>query len=225
MESIGIKSVEDAIAFDKLMDDYQKNNDVQILKYLSMESVYKCLPVMQEPGQVSSFLQDLKIQFVFLNCDNCKMSDLQNEYKKMNTANERFMNRTELLKINSNFILRYRATWDKVMAILVLILNPDQFKKFYQGNSRKKKFKTIFSQNKAIPDYMLQHILKTTKDFDEKYRTKEAHQNGSAIKFTYSDVVGPFSDQSNMSWAWNALLEVIVLIDSVFLEYCKKIKS
>ena len=86
-----------------------------------------------------------------------------------------FCHRMAVLRANSDYIFRYRAIWDKIMGLFILLSAPDQFQKFLSANSRKKDFKKIATKSGRIPAHVVDRILQVTQTFDDRHRTAEAH--------------------------------------------------
>jgi len=80
-----------------------------------------------------------------------------------------------------NFVLKYRALWDKIMGSLVFVYFKEaKYKMFLDSKHKKTTFKKFFEDQivwKKIESY-----IKDLEDFDNVYRTPEAHQTGKARK-------------------------------------------
>jgi hypothetical protein len=85
-----------------------------------------------------------------------------------------------------DFILRYRALWDKIMGILVFVYLNSEYDKQWSSSSgkksRRKKFKTLF-ENHIIWE-KVETYYEALEKFDNEYRTPEAHYQGKARKET-----------------------------------------
>lgn len=221
-----IKTFRDAELFDEYLAEFQKRQNAPISAHIKMVDVFDSLRGISDSGRLFGFMTDLFFQVALLNIDLCKMGDLDREAIKYNilAGLDPFCNRAELLKANSDYIFRYRAIWDKVMSILVLIFKPDRFQQFAGSKSRKRSFLRIMKEENNVPDQLLQSIDRTITDFDELYRTKEIHGSGSAWKWSFDQTESPFSDQSNMYWAWNSLNGVLAQIGNMF-RYISKQKA
>jgi hypothetical protein len=85
----------------------------------------------------------------------------------------------------SSFVLRYRALWDKVLGLLVLLTAPRDYDRFASAKSRKKSFKRIVET--SVPALQpIVGLLVELQRFDDHFRTAEAHGSGTLRKWTFS---------------------------------------
>jgi hypothetical protein len=219
IETLEIASAAEAARLDELIAAYQKRQNAPVIPHISLASVFSTLGGHPEGGRIFSYFVELQFQLALLNCDMHEMAKLigPSDQPPPLANEDAFCRQANLLRANSDYIFRYRAIWDKVMAIIVLLRAPEEFQRFTGSQSKKKAFRKIAKSTGRIPDNFLDHIIETTTAFDEKYRTEEAHGSGSARKFSFSYLLSePDSAQADMFWAWNALNAVVARFGEAF---------
>ena len=211
-----VDSIEDARQFDEFLAEYQKSRQASVIGHIFLEHVFAVLKDHPEKGRLVAYFIELQLQHSLLNCDLCEIASLLGQ-KTSGAEVENFCHRVSLLRANSDFIFRYRAIWDKIMAIVILLRVPDRFQKFVTADSRKKYFFKVEKETGLIPREFVDHVIETTTAFDNKYRTEEAHGSGSTRKWSSGQL--PDDDESpqyDMFWAWNSLNEVIAKLRDAF---------
>ncbi|MBV1889317.1 MAG: hypothetical protein KUG67_03630 [Proteobacteria bacterium] len=213
-----IKNLREAELFDEYLASFQERENAPSVPHIKMHDVYKVLEKVPESGRLFGFMSELLIQLALLNVDLCKISDLNGKAKEFEeySGKDVFCNRLSLLKANSDYIFRYRAIWDKLMSVFILLFKKDKFQDFSKSKSRKKSFMKIMKGVHQMDDSLLKSIEKTITDFDEMYRTNEIHGSGSTRKWSFTHTESPFSHQSNMHWAWNDLNSVVYELGNLF---------
>ena len=112
-------------------------------------------------------------------------------------------------RANSNIILRYRAIWDKLLGLYVLLCEPAEYEQFLSAKSRRKKFAQLMRRNQGMGAEGLAAICQALERFDALYRTGEAHGTGSTRIWVSDRTNGPNSRQAGIMWAWNDLNHVL----------------
>ena len=216
--SLDIRTAKEAEKFDDHLDKFQERRNAPPISHISLKTVFLALQGIESRQRLFTYMLELKLQWALINCDLCKIIDLQCQASPQDPLHDvdTFCNRTELLKANSDFIFRYRAMWDKVMAVIVLLFNGKEFQRFEKSKSKKKAFRKILADVKAVPKNTVDYIMSTTEDFDSQYRTKESHGSGSTRKWSYDCDNTPFSNQGKMFWANNALNSIMLELGKMF---------
>ena len=217
-DSMEIETLREAQLFDEYLEKFQEHKNASCVSHIKMSEVFQSLENLPNTGRLFGFMIELMIQLALLNIDLCKISDLERKAKDIEALSglDAFCNRAELLKANSDYIFRYRAVWDKVMSIFIIVYKPDEFQEFSGSKSRKKSFMKIMKSVPQMHKNLLESINKTITEFDNQYRTKEIHGSGSTRKWSFSHTESPFSHQSNMYWAWNSLNVVVSQLGDMF---------
>jgi hypothetical protein len=214
-----VNSAQEARQFDEFLVEYQESKKASAITHISLEQVFTVIKGHPEEGRLVAYFIELQLQLALLNCDICEIADLVNQKKHFHTLLEKdsFSHRVSLLRANSDFIFRYRAIWDKIMGIFILLHVPNQYENFIDAKSRKKKFKEFAKATDLIHQSFVDHVINTTELFDERYRTNEVHGSGSARKWSSGHLRdSDGSEQLDMFGAWNALNTVLVKLGDSF---------
>lgn len=214
-----LENRQEVIRFEELLKAYQRKLWDEPINHISLLDVYDALQENPDGGKIFTAFLDLQINLILLDRDLSSIATILNaEMEQEKSAEESilssevlFFEKMDLHKANSNFILRYRAVWDKVMGIVILLYVPNEYDRFYKARSRKKMFRKIVEKIREIPSDFCDQIEKVITDFDNKYRTAEAHGMGAMRKWSFVFQHDSDSPQSDMFWAWNSLNQVILL--------------
>jgi hypothetical protein len=101
------------------------------------------------------------------------------------------------------------------MGVLILLLCSNKYDKFCRADSRLKAFREIMRQTKVLPEEEFKKIHKCVNDFNDRFRTAEAHGPGILRKWTLvvqDDKDNPIED---FLWASNELDERLALISFI----------
>ena len=226
-----IRNKDDAARFDRVLRKHQEAVGAPPLNHLSLEAVHQALIHNGNGGQIFSFALEIQIQFAFLNCDLCRIMDLVGEENlekvdpQYGHSDEFFVHRVGVHQANSNFVFRYRAIWDKIMCISILLLVPDEFQRFMSARSRKRSFGKVLNRMGMSNSTLLRLIEDSLTEFDQRYRTGEAHGSGTTRKWSYSADLGMGSPQADMHWAWNDLNGVIAELGNLFRQMASAVRE
>ena len=165
----------------------------------------------------------IKINYVFLLLDSFYSGAIWNSQNKIKLSKEEsilnnhllFNKRLEIHRHNSSYIPRYRAMWDKIMGILLLLSSEEKYDKYNSAKSRKKAFKKLSEDVTFIdPDYV-ESILTHLQKFDDSFRTPEVHRFGALRK--YSFLHNPFDkiEYAQLRGSWNHMVDTLLKIDKL----------
>lgn len=220
-----IGSAKQARVFDEFLEQFTRRQEASVVTHISLESVFEALRNHPEGGRIFTFFLEVQLQLALLNCDLNDVTRLiGSKNQPLPLADiDVFCRQVSVFRANSDYILRYRAIWDKVMAIVVLLRAPEEFQCFVKADSRKKAFSKIAKKQPGrIPTSLLDHVLETTAAFDQKYRTEEAHGTGSARKWSFAYFLEDGeSPQADMFWAWNSLNAVVAKLGEAFRQIAR----
>ncbi len=166
----------------KIIDNVLTNKNFKLNKW-NLDDFYDYANIGNDDrraGKLFAMLLDLKITLV--ECMN-----LYYEFMKINNAIINIKSNNILIyKIQAhdtfvNFVFRYRALWDKIMGCLVFVYFDEKtHSNFLSADSKKGRFKELFEDGKAWS--MIKEYFDNLENFDNVYRTPEAHQTGKARK-------------------------------------------
>ena len=216
--ALTIESPEQARRFDELLEEYQCRQGAPPVGHISLESVFVALKGHPEGGRMFTYFLELQVQLAFLNCDLFEASKLlePTDQVRLLSDPDAFCRKAALQRANSDYVFRYRAIWDKIMALIVLLRVPADYQRYASAKSKKRTFQKIADQSGRIPRPLVRHVIETTTAFDQKYRTEEAHGSGSTRKWSFVYLEGDDSPQDDMFWAWNSLNAVLARLGEAF---------
>lgn len=88
-----------------------------------------------------------------------------------------FNKKMRMLHHNIDLAVRYRSIYDKLMGIVVMLLNPSKYEDYNKAKSRKKLFPSLVKG--LLDDDSITTLIEQVTYLDENYRTPEVHQTGS----------------------------------------------
>ncbi len=133
--------------------------------------------------------------------------------------------RLDLFGVASSFVLRYRALWDKLMGVIVLIICPDMNEDYVSSNSKKKQFTKILKQKGGKwPLYAL-GVSEAISEFDNRFRTAEAHGAGKIRKLFFQRATEDTAPLIDLLWATNTLNTQMLAIKRIFDEFAEQIAT
>lgn len=142
---------------------------------------------------------------------------LANNEVARNTKSDRSIIAIEAHDTVVTFILRYRALWDKFMGYIVYVIRGDEeYEKFLKAARKKAKFRKLFVEVdvwKSVGQY-----VEKLEEFDNEFRTPEAHLGGRAYKMILKSDDGPFLKDgyfTSLIEHFNLLLDFIPVFSQV----------
>jgi len=215
-----INGEEDVKKLKKLISDYSLKRIGTDLPYIDLVVCYNnLLPYENYGKKLFAALVDLKMNFVLLTLDSVFSSP--NDQQKLSTDEsildnpEFFDKRFEVHRHNANYIIRYRAIWDKIMGILLLISSEKKYDQYNSAKSRKKSFENLSKDIDFLSDGFAHNITQHIQKIDNNFRTGEVHLSGSLRK--YSFLHDPFEREEyiHLRSSWNYMLFVLNKIDKL----------
>ncbi|MFC4164271.1 hypothetical protein ACFOWU_11420 [Epilithonimonas zeae] len=219
-----IKTESDVENFEKNLSSYSKSKTGTDLPYLNLVTAFQKFSKYDIHGKRTfTALMDLKLNFIALLVENFLSGAIwnnQNNIKNDESNNilenpSLFIQRIEIHHLNSNYIVRYRAMWDKIMGFFVLFDSEEKFKIFNSSKSRKKAFKKLADEIDFLDPEYVNNILGHIQSFDDKFRTSEVHRFGSLRKYSFLE--NPFDKPEfiELRDSWNYLLDTLTEIDKI----------
>jgi hypothetical protein len=219
-----LQSREDVINFQAHLTAYLKKSIGWESPYIDLLVAYdKLIPHERQGALLFSGLMDLKINFTLVVLDNFHSGAAWNELCSATVKEEKsvlddfpfFYGRMEVHRHNANFVFRYRAIWDKIMGILVLLHSEEEYKRFSQAKSKKKFFKKLAPKMKFLPPDYAEVLLAELVKFDDAFRTREIHGFGILRKWSF--VMGSFHETPliDLKNHWNWLLHHLITLEKI----------
>ena len=226
-QGFALDNREDVIRFDALIDAYAAQKEFMSLKHISLINAYDYFQLRQDGGKLFAALLDIHINFLLLHSDIVAASKAWGrdtvETGSVLDSEEIFFRKMEVHKFNSSFIFRYRALWDKLMGFTVLYFVPNKYEDFVSARSRRNSFKKIFSSNGGLPHDFVVVLNDSLGDFDDNFRTPEAHGTGRLRKRSFIMQSLLESPTIELSGHWNFVLQYVVAIGKLFSSSEKKV--
>ena len=219
-----INSLEDAKKLEKLILQYGRIHTGTELPYINIEKVYSKLHDKGNQGSrlIAAFV-DLKVNFTSLLIDSFISGAKWNEQVKIKIGNDEslldnsklFLLKLEVHMNEANYIPRYRAMWDKIMGILLLLQSEDLYEKYNSSKSRKKAFKKLSINSTLYDSEFVEYVQSHIQYFDDNLRTGEIHRFGSLRK--YFSLKNPHNEEPYLKLrsSWNYMIEILSQLDKI----------
>jgi len=223
IEHFKLNSIEEVKLFSERIENFQKNKLGHSLPYIDLNTAFINLQSFSEGGRLFTALLDLKLSLVMLNFDMTKAGATWNEkfskgkYEGGTALDnqDKFDGKAELQYYHTNFVPRYRAFWDKLMGIFILLFDHNNYDKFRRAKSRKKEFEKLCKDIPQIPDEFVKNIIKGISDFDQNFRTPEVHGTGVIRKWSFTMFSLHETPLVDFIKYWNWLLPIMKEIDRI----------
>jgi hypothetical protein len=218
-----LRNSEETIRFERLLDEYRQRRGLHAYRHLPLAQAHKVLVEHPEGGKLFVSLFDIQLSRTFLNEDLNTISDVLNRDIRERRSSELsiladadfFAERVDFHRACTNFVLRYRALWDKAMGALILLLCSKEYEQFCDAPSRLKTFGNIMRRTNALSEGECQKIKKCVMDFNNRFRTDEAHGSGVLRKWSLVVQDGEDNPIEDFLWASNELDECLALISFI----------
>lgn len=224
IETFSLSSREQVEQFESLFDKYLAQRGQFSLKHLSLLEAYDQLQSRDDGGRVFSALLDLQINFSLLYLDSHAVGATWNNYFSKGKleggsildSEEKFFGKMDVHRFNSSYVLRYRALWDKIMGLLVLIIVPHEYERYVSAKSRKKMFRKIALESNLLPEEAVKSLEELLMKFDNSFRTAEAHGTGSLRKYSFTMESMDKNPQIELIGYWNVVNGFIAEFGKLF---------
>jgi len=223
-EIFKLQTREDVECFDQFLAEYEISKGSVHVPYIPLTKVYDALQSRSDGGRVFTAFLDIYINIAMLGIDVSVMPKVTNRDRKEGRTPDssilddlgHFKERMELHHGNTNFIFRYRALWDKLLGFLVLMYIPEEYERFFSSKSRKKAFNKIAVEKGVFPTNLWKYLERVLNDFDNRYRTPEAHGVGAMRKWSLIVQTADSNPQTGLMGMWNVLVSFMHQLVSIF---------
>lgn len=208
-----LETREQVARFQEHLNSYSVARANGALPHLQLVSIYDYCQTREDGGKLFTVFLDLSINFMLLWCDshvvgatwNANFSKGKLEGGSALDSTRKFQGKMDIHRFNSSFILRYRAVWDKMMGVLIMLHAPLEYEKFVSAKSRRRSFRKIASRVDSIPMDFVEFLETKLSDFDSEFRTPEAHSTGALRKWSF--IMEPMHEnpQVKLIGYWNFL--------------------
>jgi hypothetical protein len=206
-----LSSREEVAQFEAFFDRYMTTRAAFPLKHISLLKAFEQLQRREEGNRIFAALLDVQINFLMLWLDSNSVGAAWSAFvpSKGLTGGSildslpKFIGKMDIHRYNSSFVLRYRALWDKIMGLLILLVAATEYDRFYSASSRKKEFGKIVA--KFWDNASITNLAAYLSKFDDSFRTAEAHGTGVLRKYTFTMETLEKNPQIELLDYWNVV--------------------
>ncbi len=231
VKKFNLRSRTDVERFENMLRRYLKDRTgLSMEEHISLCHVYDALQSQENGSKIFYSLLDIDINFALLMCDICEAGNMWNRMFSGNKCSEGsvlessdlFFGKMEIHRCLSSFILRYRAIWDKIMGLLIMLFAPESYRDFERADSRKKEFGKIIKKTSQISHEELQYINELLTNFDNEFRTSEAHGTGRLRKWSFMMESMGDNPTCKLYDYWNVVNSTKIALNKLICEHNKK---
>jgi hypothetical protein len=220
-QPFSLSSRNEVCEFEKLFDQYLTQRSAFALRHISLTKAFEQLQCRTDGGRVFTALFDIQINFSMLWLDTVSAGSAWASFAHAGIPHEgtildsiaKFSGKMDIHRFNSSFVLRYRSLWDKVMGLLILIMNPANYERFHSAGSKKTAFKKFAVE--FWPAESVQQLLDVLQRFDDSFRTAEAHGTGILRKYSFTMDTLDKTPHIQLIGYWNLLNAVVSEVGKV----------
>lgn len=223
-KSFSLRTREEIVAFEERLYEFSSRERLGHTGQISLIDVYDVLASREDRQQIITALLDLVVSHCMLRLDVRDALSIWKEFfgegglasGSILDSAMAFSLRMHIHRFNSSFVFRYRALWDKLMGVYVLIFEPRSYDGFQRAKSKKRVFSKLSSRPGSQLSAFAQGILDLLTTFDDNYRTPEAHHTGKIRKWTL--IIEPYeeSPQHELNMFWRYLDGALERLGDIF---------
>jgi hypothetical protein len=221
--AFSISSRDEADRFQRLLNLYCEIRFRDGFSAISLGEAFDFLKDLPEGSRSFAAVLDIAINFVLLMSDSLESwsplpsAALEGLKHQSYTVDQlEFLARMDSHRHSSAFVLRYRALWDKMLGLIVLLGAPEKYEDFFGAKSRKKEFAKIAREHLHLPDTTVEPLLALITEFDDTYRTAEAHGTGSLRKWSFIPLPPESNPKVDFLRYWNVLNLLVLFTNGIF---------
>lgn len=225
-ETFTLNTREEVARFEQLLDDYVSSKADFSLDHISLVTAYDKLQTRSDGGRIFTALLDIQINFLLLYIDRNTVGQIwaalfskgKLEGGSVLDSPEKFFGKMDIHHFNTAYILRYRAIWDKLMGLIILIEAPDDYDSFSQAKSKRRTFAKIAEKCRFSEAPLLADLDDVLTRFDNKFRTSEMHGTGVLRKYSFAMESMGKNPQVELIGFWNAINSFIFELGKIFTD-------
>ena len=185
---------EDVERFENRLLEYLTQRVGSGFGHLSLVDAFDVFQSREDRKRLFAAAFDMRLNYCLLALEthaigvtwNQLFSKGKNEGGSVLDTATKFSGKMDIFRASSSFVLRYRALWDKFMGFLVLLYVPEQYDAYCSAKSKQRTFKKICDRSGRFPEHVATEITKIIGEFDDLFRTAEAHGTGALRKFSFT---------------------------------------
>lgn len=213
-----LRNKEEVEQFSQLLGMYCKSQIGWTPGHISLTKAFDQFHTHPESGKLFAALLDLHISLNLLFLELYQFVGIWNKYHTTKIfegggsvldSKERFFAKMKAHQYASAYVLRYRAIWDKLMGVFILVFLPDDYEHFRKAKSRKRMFVRLTKKSLYLGEELGNQVGELIEEFDRKFRTPEAHATGSLRTWSFLMEDPILNSQSELLSYWNALNNIV----------------
>jgi hypothetical protein len=224
IEVFTLDSREEVARFEDLLGMYATARGQFSPRHLSLVEAYDYLRDRQDGGRVFSAVLDIQINYMLLYLDTHSVGATWNglfskgklEGGSILDSPEKFFGKMDIHRFNTSYVLRYRAIWDKVMGLMILLYAADTYDAFAKSKSKRRTFVKLAEQRKFATSQFITKLNEIVTAFDDTFRTSEAHGTGVLRKYSFTMDSMADNPQIHLLGFWNAMIDLIAEVGTIF---------
>ncbi len=199
-----LKDRQDVVLFEKMLEEYCKSQKVTD-GHISLVRVYDLFYKRDHGIEIFYAFLDLKINLIFEQIDLCELSKYINDYpikkyhkKSLLKSRRKFYSRMQVFHYVNIIILRYRAIWDKLFGVFVLVFWPQHYNSFRRAKSKRRYFLNLAKKD-DFPQESYLFLKEELLDFENIFRTPEIHGSGNIYRWLFAELDKKIKDINNLN--------------------------
>lgn len=212
-ELLALDSREEVARFEELLGKYATAKTQSPIKHLSLIEAYDHLKARDDGGRIFSALLDIQVNFHLLYLDLHRVGAAWNQLSSKGmlaggsalNSQARFFGKLEIHRFNSGYALRYRALWDKLMGVMILIYAPHEYESFMSAKSKKIRFQKLAEKHQFAEAQFLKKLDELLTRFDNAFPVPEFHGNEAQANYSFAMESLDHNPQTELIVFWNAV--------------------
>jgi len=218
-EAFSLKSREEVEQFEQMLSSYsvsQSNMNIDPFNG-KLLAAYDHLQPRADGGRIFTAYLDIVLSCYLIHIDlmnigatwNKNFSKGKLEGGSILDSKAKFFGKMDLHRNFTSYVFRYRAIWDKMMGLSVLLQIPDEYDDYHSSKSKKKAFRKRAAKMSVIPAGDIAEFESLLTEFDRIFRTPEAHGTGSIWKYNFTMESITDNPLIELIGYWNFLLKEV----------------
>jgi hypothetical protein len=149
-EIVAFNSREEVAQFEEYFDKYLAVRTQSPIERISLTDAYDRLQARPDGARIFSALLDIHTNFLFLYLDvhsvgatwNQLLAKGKLEGGSLFDSKTRFYGKMEIHRFITAYVLRYRALWDKLLGLMILIYAPGEHEAFLNAKNKRQRFQS-----------------------------------------------------------------------------------
>lgn len=117
----------------------------------------------------------------------------------------KFYGTMEIHRFSSAYVFRYRALWEKLMGLMILIYAPDEYESFSSAKSKKLRFQKLAEKHQFAEEQFLNKLGELLNRFDNAFPGDPAYGNGEHYDYSIALESLNVNPEIQLLGFWNAV--------------------